>query len=935
MPNIKYAFLSFLFTFWAFFGFGQAPSIDTLSVLQAAPIVLDSLQKLDSIAEQSGLKDIILDSLKNEANLDDVLLEEDSLYSSGAKAKGDVETTIDYKARDSIFFDLKSQMMYMYGESEIIYGNIKLTAEQINIDWVDNSLEAFYKRDSSGRKIGKPVFQEAGDSYETDDMKYNFKSRRAIINGIVTEQDGAIMHGERVKKNEKDELYIRGAKYTTCNLEDPHFHIRASKLKVIPNNKVLSGPFNLYFGDIPTPIGFPFGMFPQPKEKTSGIIFPSYGEDFTRGFFLRQLGYYFYLGEYVDLKLTGDIFSLGSYGVQAQSRYKVRYKFSGNLNLRYNKTVSTQFEDNSFSNDYSINWSHSPQSFGTSRFSGSVSAQSKNFTANNNNIGSSYQDNVNAQLSSNVSYSKTFKGTPFSMAVNARHSQNIGTGLVTMSLPEISLNASRIQPFKNVGNLKDNFIGKLGFSYRMSMKNEVSNGPVRGLSGLDVVNRNSLSDSIIDFNSENLPLLMQRAQQGMRHQIPISTSFNVLNNFTVSPSFNYTEVWYPYEIDFSYDQELQGLRADTLQGFSREGWYSGGASVSTRLYGFFPIGGKKIQAIRHVMTPNVGFSYSPDFGTEDKGTYKEVQIDEAGRTRFLSKYQGFAYGGPSLGENASVSFSLNNNLEMKVKTKNDSIDEYQKVKIFDNLSMSSSYNFLADSFNLGNINWNARTSFFKNKMSVNLSGTLDPYLYVLDSIQRTSRTDIVHDRKLDQFAWNNGKGLGQLSRVSVAIGLNLQPKGEGKDKDGGNQPDAQSALNPFGTEEEEDFQAGNVNKFFATDPNQYVPFDVPWRLNINYALSYTKTGFDEPKITQTLNFNGNVTLTENTTVNMNSGYDIKNKEFTFTQMSVARELHCWNISFNWVPFGPRQSYFVSIQVNSALLKDLRLDRRTQPTVQVF
>jgi hypothetical protein len=943
VPNIKYAIFFFLLTFRAFSGLGQSFEIDTLQIMQALPIVQDSLRKLDSAGVISQLKTAIEDSLKNSTNAssEEEIVENDSTYASKGKPKGDVETTIDYNARDSIFFDLKNQMMFMYGESKVTYGNMILKAERIDMDWVNNSLEANYVEDSLGKKIGKPVFEEAGDVYETDDMKYNFKTRKAIINGIITEQDGAIMHGNRVKKNEHDEMFIRGAKYTTCDMAEPHFHINSTKLKVIPNNKILSGPFNLHFGEIPTPIGFPFGLFPEPQSKSSGIIFPSYGEDFNRGFFLRQLGYYFYLGEYIDLKVTGDIFSKGSYGVNTMTRYRVRYKYSGNLNVRYNKTVNPQFESNSFSEDLWVNWSHTPESFGTSRFSASVSGGTSTFTANNNNLGQDYNANVNAQFSSNISYSKTFKGTPFNMAVNARHSQNIATGLVTLSLPEVSLNASRIQPFKNVGNLSDNFIGKLGFSYRMSAKNTVTNGAAPSAGNLNVVNRHPLSDSLIDFNSDNLSLLLKsRGQQGVRHQIPISTSFSVLKNLTLTPSFNYTEVWYPNELRYSYDEQENGVRIDTLQGFSRAGWYSGGASVSTRLYGFYPVGGRRIQAIRHVLTPSVGMSLSPDFGDPDRGYYQEVRINEEGDTRFFSKHERFAYGGAPLGESATVSFSLGNNLEMKVLSANDSIEEYKKVKIFDNMSISSSYNMLADSFNLSNFNWNARTSLFNNKVSLALSGTVDPYVYVLDSIQEiASGNDRVHQRKLDQYTWNNGQGVGSLTRMSVAIGFNLSPKGGGS-SDQRNQRDP-NALPPgpgdfrYGSQADENFEAGNVNKFIATDPTQYVPFDVPWRLNVNYNLSYGKVGFEKETITQTLNFSGNVSITDKTSVNFNSGYDMKKKEFVHTQLNVNRDLHCWNISFNWVPFGAFQSYFVTIAVNSAMLKDLKLDKRTQHSAQVF
>ncbi|MEO9850652.1 MAG: putative LPS assembly protein LptD [Reichenbachiella sp.] len=942
MRIIKYVvILIFLFSA-RFSAFSQVLPLDTAQILQQLPQLIDSLGIRDSLVNHPEYVPIIVDSAqqilgKNPDLLDS--LTETMPATKPRRPKGDIETTIDYKARDSIFFDLNNQMMYLYGESTIDYGDISLSAERISLDWIENSIQANYVLDSAGKKIGKPVFTEKRDVYETDDIKYNFKSKRALIKGVITEQDGAFMHGEKVKKNEKNEMFIRGAKYTTCDHAYPHFYIKSSKLKVIPNNKVVSGPFNLYFGEIPTPIGFPFGMFPQPKEKASGIIFPSYGEDQARGFFLRNGGYYFDINDYVDLKLTGDIFTNGSYGLQSVSTYRKRYAFSGNFNLRYNKTNSTQFEDDSFSKDFWLNWSHSPQSVGTSRFSASVSAGTSTYTANANNVGQDFQQSVNAQFNSNISYSKTFQGTPFNLSLNARHSQNISTETVNVTLPELSFNMNRIYPFKNIGNLKNGVLGKLGFSYNLVAKNELSNAAVTNPS-FTVVNRSALDDSLIGFSTDNLSTLFDRAKLGARHTIPIATSFNVLKYLTVSPSFNYTEVWYPKELEYTYDDQLNGVRVDTLRQFSRAGWYSSGASMSTRFYGMYNFGGGKVKAIRHVITPSIGFSYSPDFGDPSKGTYSEVVVDEAGNTQLLSKYQGFAYGGPTLGESASLSFSMNHNIEMKVKAKNDSIEEYKKVKIFDNLSMSSGYNFLADSFNLSNINVNARTSLFNRMVSLNMSGTIDPYVYVLDSI---GSNDQVYQRRINRLAWNNGEGLGRLTRGNIAVGLNLKPKGS-QSKDGGqsggtgmnpNHVNNSDPDNPFLPGLEENQLAGNVNQFISRDPNQYVPFDVPWALNVNYSFNYSKNGFNDAVITQTLNFNGNLSITDKTRIGFNSGYDLENKEFTVTRLNVGRDLHCWTLNFNWVPFGPRQSYFVEIRVNSQLLKDLKLDKKSRSTYTSF
>lgn len=935
----KYVVITILFLFLQFSAFAQISPSSIDSLEEIVPEIIESYGDLDSLANGPEYQ-ILSDSLgsminSNELSTDSLLDESNTVPTR----QGDIETTIDYRAKDSIFFDLGRQMMFLYGESKIDYGDITLGAEKISLDWVANTIQANYiLDDSTGRKIGKPVFTEKEDSYETDDMIYNFTTKKALINGIVTEQDGAFMHGEKVKKNELNEMFIRGAKYTTCDHAYPHYYIKSSKLKVIPNNKVVSGPFNLYFGEIATPIGFAFGMFPQPKSKSSGILFPSYGEESQRGFFLRNGGYYFDINEYVDLKLTGNIFTNGSYGLQSASIYKWRYHFSGNFNLKYNKTVNPAFEDDGFAKDFWLNWSHTPQSTGSSRFSASVSLGTQSYTQNDNNVATNFQQSVTASFTSNMSYSKTFKGTPFSMSANARHSQNVSTDITSVSLPELSLSMNRQYPLKKINGIGDGVLGKLGISYNMVMKNELSNSALSNT--LNAVNFDDESAEQISFNSDNLSILLDRAKQGMKHTIPLATSFNMLKFITVSPTVNYTEVWYPRELSFSYDDELEGVRVDTLRKFSRAGWYSSGASMSTRLYGMYNFGKGRVKAIRHVMTPSVGFSYSPDFSDPSRGTYSKVKINEDGDTALYSKFQNFAYGGPSSGESASLSFSLNHNLEMKMKTKNDSIDETKKIKIFDNLSMSTGYDFLKDSFQLADINWNARTSLFNGKVSINMSGALNPYVYVLDSV---SSSDVVYDREINQYAWNNGQGLGQLSRGNIAIGFNLKPKEKSKgDESEKEQSDESkrgemrdvSQINDNGFGDTSPL-AGSVNNFISKDPNVYVPFDVPWALNVNYSLNYSKQGFDEASITQTLNFSGNLNITDKTNISFNSGYDLKSKEFTVTRLNVGRDLHCWTVNFNWVPFGVSQSYFIEIRVNSQLLKDLKLDKRSRSTYSSF
>lgn len=847
--------------------------------------------------------------------------------------RSDIETTINYNARDSLFFNINSRELFLYGETHIDYGEIALDAERMDIDWNKRTLKARYITDSTGKKIGKPVFTDGPDAYVTDNIVYNFKTERALIKGVVTEQQGGFMHGEDVKKNSEDELFIRGAEYTTCNLEDPHFSIRSTKLKVIPNNKVVSGPFNMRFRDVPTPLFFPFGMFPQPKEKSSGIIVPTYGEERRRGFFLRNGGYYFAISDYVDLRLTGDIYSKGGNGITANSNYYKRYAFRGTFNFSYNKSVSDDVENPLETNDYWVRWNHTPESKGNSSISASVSAGTSSYNNNNNLVSQDFTRSINSQFASNISYRKIFAGTPFNMSSNLRHSQNIQTGIVNLTLPDITVNMNRIYPFKNVVNSSKSPIAKFSFSHNFAAKNELTNDRVRDPFSFNVLNRSAKSDSVIAFNEGNLSEIFRRSQLGGKHAIPISTSMNVLKYFTLNPTFNYQELWYTKELRYEYIEAENGVRVDTVDGFSRAGSWSTGASLNTRVYGTAFFNGGKIQAIRHVMTPSVSFSYSPDFSDTKYGVYSDVQVDSLGNTLRVSKYQGFAFGSPPGGESKTIGLSLSNNIEMKVASKKDTVTGFKKVKLFENLGLSSGYNLAADSFKLSNININARTSLFDGKVSLNFTGSIDPYEYLLISETiNSSGTRVVDQRRLNRFTWNNGNGIGQLSTMTTAISFNLSPKGSKRNTSalpGDPLNNDQGIIPPddqVGFDGYTDFERQQVQDI-QNNPEQYVDFNVPWTLRMQYSINRNKRGFQEASIRQSFQFSGTLGLTDKTQITFNSGYDFEAKDFTTTRVGVSRDLHCWTMNFDWVPFGRYQSYFLSIRVKSSVLQDLKLEKR--------
>ncbi len=857
-------------------------------------------------------------------------------------AQSEIETTINYNARDSIYFDVNNQVISLYGESHVDYGEISLDAERTTVNWQKQTIKSAYLKDSVGRKVGKPVFSDGKDVYETEDIVYNFKNKRAVIKGVVTEQDGAFMHGEDVKKNEKDELFIRHARYTTCNLADPHFYIESSKLKLIPGDKIISGPFVLKFRSaenksLSTPLALPFGMFPQPKRKVSGVVFPSYGEERRRGFFLRNGGYYWAISDYADLRVTGDIYSRGGAAAEVTSRYKKRYAYSGSFSYTFNRTITDDVEGGSRSNDQWVRWSHSPQSRGRSSFSASVSAGTSTFNQNNNLVNQDFQRSINSQFTSNVSFQQRYRWS--SLSLSARQNQNITTKISRVTLPEMTFNVNRINPFKKLVKNSKSPLYKLNVSHNFVASSQFSNAPISSSSfpGVTIVNRGEGAGDTLEFFNE-FDRVLDRSSIGGRHTIPVSTSLSVLKHFTLSPTFNYEESWFPRELAFEYDEELNGVRVDTLNRFSRTGTWRTGASLNTVVYGTYFVRGKRIEAIRHVMTPSISFNYNPDFTDPSRGAFVEVQVDSLGNTQSLSKYQNFVnYRNPSR-ESQSIGLSLQNNLEMKVRNLKDSTgEEFRKIKIFDNLSASTGYNFAADSFQLSDISFRARTSFFKNAVSVNFSGSVDPYVYELLS-ETTSVSGVrrVTQRRVNRFAWDAGQGLGQVTRLGTNISLSLSPstfqrkkldEEEEEDQNGGGFG-ATSGTSFFDDPSVAD-GLGSIDEIaeIQNNPDEYVDFNLPWRLSANYSITRNQRGFEDARIVQTLSFNGSLALTPKTQVSINSGYDLEAKEFTTTRVTINRDLHCWTLSFNVVPFGRFQSFNLTIQPRASLLQELKLEKR--------
>lgn len=841
---------------------------------------------------------------------------------------GDIKTTVLYEAEDSIRIEVKRNLAKFYDKGDLKYGPIELKADYIEFDWQKNLLYAEGVPDTTGRVRKKPLFKEGIDTYETNTLKYSFASGKAYITGAVTQQGDSYLQAKEIKKTQSGELYTYFGRFTTCNLEHPHFYIQSEQIKAIPGNKLVSGPFHIRFSDIPTPIGLPFGMFPdQKKKRSSGIIFPNYGEERVRGFFIRDGGYYLALNDYVHFSVLGELYSKGGWGGTILSQYNKRYSYTGNFRFNYSRFASDLTEIRPVNiNDFWVEWSHRPEARGDSRFSASVRAGTSTYNRNNT---LNFQNNVNSEFASSVQYQKTFGGTPFNMSANLRHSQNVRDGRVQLTLPEAALNMNRQSPFQN---MQFELLRQLNVTWNFNVTSRITNANLgRTPGGINnLVNRGEriAPDSIVPFNFQTLAFLFRNAQIGGRHQIPIQTSFNVLNHINATASYNYEELWYLQRLRYTWDADQNGVRLDTIPGFNRAGTYNAAFALTTRLYGTYNVNGKKTEAIRHMVVPTIGFNYRPDYSDPKYGFFMPVQVNQNGQIQNFSVFEGFAYGAPQAGRQGAIAFSIENNIEAKKRVARDTTGKTEKVKIIDNLSISSGYNLLADSFALAPIQTALRTTILDRKVNVNFTTQIDPYVNVLDSVSQGR----IFQRRLDQFAWNNGQGIGRLTNVAVNLNTNLNSKAQAAGRQGGTAGGPQGVGmpgGPLGMDGLGDMAAaGNVQaQLMMANPWNYVDFTIPWNVNIGYNLNYNRQGFNDPNITQALTVQGSLALTEKWQFQVQTGYDFNTKELTHTTININRDLHCWELRVNWVPFGRFTSYMVDLQVKPGMLQDLKLSRR--------
>jgi lipopolysaccharide assembly outer membrane protein LptD (OstA) len=849
----------------------------------------------------------------------------------------DLQTTVYYSAIDSTVLDTEKQIVNLYGGAKVKYGEISLEADFIQLDWAKNEVYAKGSFDSTTKKeIGLPVFTQGNDKYDSKEVRYNFKTKRAIIKEIVTQQGEGFVHGSNVKKDEYENLYIRNAIYTTCNLSHPHFNIRARKIKMVGKKEIISGPFNIELNDIPLPIGLPFGFFPysQPKEMgKSGILIPTYGEEPSgRGFYLRDGGYYWAMNENIGVRFTGQIYSKGGWGLGANSQYNKRYRYTGSFNLAFNKNTNGDEFAPTSRTDFALQWSHSPRSFGNSSFSASVNIASNSYNQYNTFSANQYLSNT---IGSSVQYSKNI-GQSIRTGISFRINQNTSTRVFDAGT-EFNFGLNQIQPFKRKKSLTDRFIDQfrigLDFSGGISVSNQITDPYTRY--EFDVYPRASNSErgtipkpfvptkegdlppGVMAVNANTIPILLEKAQTRFNYSIPLSLPNIKLNKFVnLTPGVAWSGNMYTRAYNYTYMPKDSTVRIDTIRGLPKfSSQISFSASMNTRVYGTLRFKKGRLEALRHTMVPSMSLSYTPDYSDPTYGFYQDVRInnrkfinnqgvEQIGDIRRISTFdpRQLSYGSAS----GSIGFGLQNTLQAKLKTKSDTATKQsEKINILDNFGINGSYNLLAKEYALSNLSFNANSRV--QQFDINIGGSLDPYLYVKDKLF----FDV--GRRTPDLMLEKGEGFARLQAFNLSVSRRFSPKGANKPKESNNTSQAQL-------------------KQINNNLEDYVDWNIPWSFSFSYQFSMNKTGLASAQEVSGTSFQGDLSLTEKWKLSLSSGYDFKYKGLTYTNISVHRDLHCWELNFNWTPiaspfFGRASNYSFDLRVKSSLLQELKISRR--------
>lgn len=827
-----------------------------------------------------------------------------------------IEKQVTYKAEGYKKNDLKNKTSTLVKSAEVLYDNIKITADSIEFNMETSQVYATGIRDTAGNITGKPVLEVGSEIYNSDTLTYNFKTGQAVVKVIVTEQEDGLLRSRIAKMLDDGTTNIYRSMYSTCDADTPHFYINLPKAKVYPGKKIISGPGNLVLEGIPLPLFLPFGYFPiQTKRAASGLLLPKPHYEEGRGYALTDGGYYFALNNYFDLTLKGNIFTNGSWLTTVSTNYNKRYKYSGSFSFTYanNITGHKGLADYKKAANYSIGWNYTQNAKARpgSRFSANVNMSSSGFDRNNSyNI----NDHITTHKQSSISYSKTWEGTPFNFSAAMNHSQSIRgkAPTVNLNLPRMNFSMSRIYPLKSrkqSGPTK--WYQELSFSYTAKVDNQIST-----------------YDSLLFTNK-----VWDNMKTGFAHEIPVSFQLRPFRNFSISPSLSYSGVLYTRKINKTWDinymdpetnQITPAVVKDTLRGY----FYghsinpSISAGYSPQIFGLFQFTNpeSRVQAVRHVMKPSVSFSYVPFLKGLSTRLYEQVQTDTTGRIEEYSIFEGGIYGTPSLSRRSgNVSFSLTNILEAKVFERDDTTGKPKNVKLIDNFGLSTSYNVFADSLKWSPVNMTLRTSLLEN---INISAGGNFSFYALDS----------KGRQTASFYYSGTKKPLRLTNVNMSIDFSLNEllkRDKSEDRSG-----TSSTVTDRETMTAQDERGRNLpgspddgqQKTNVFDEYGYMKFDVPWTMNVAYRIDYSKQ-YNSSRISQTLMVNGSLSLTKKMNLTFNSGYDFDRKEITMTQIAVTRDLHCWDMSFNWVPNGNMKMWQFSIRVKAAVLSDLKYERR--------
>ncbi len=881
---------------------GKNTTLKTKAQEEAIPVLRDSVKKPKTKIPEEALSEQAADTVK----IDSVAPEPQFLTDK-----------VTYKATDYMHLSRKHNKMYLYNQAEIIYGEMQINAGLIILDNDKNEVYAYGIKDSTGTYTQTPIFKQAQNIVEPDSIRFNFDTEKALIYNSRTEQNGMKIYNEVSKRENDSVVYMKNVRFTTSeNIEDPEYYFYARRIKFVPKKKIVTGLVNMYIADVPTPLGLPFGYFPLTETRTSGFIIPSYGQENNRGYFLQNGGYYFAISDYVDLTLLGDYYTNGSYALRAESSYALRYRFNGNFNVRFENFLQSErgFPDFSRTSTYNIQWRHSqdPKANPNSRFAASVNFGSSDYfrqSTNQLNTGNFLNNN----LSSSISYSKTFQGDPeVNISLAATHNQNTNTEEVNLTLPTLNASVSRIFPFAPKSGTKKGIFQNINFQYNLRGENRIST-----------------TDSLL-FTSR----MFDDARMGIQHSIPISTNFKLFKYISASASTNYQESWVFETIEQSYDPTANNgageVVRDTIKGFDTFRTYNFSTSLGTTIYGTFNFKEtSKIQAIRHTIRPSISYSINPAFNQFYDSYTIPGSNSNSGEDEVVeyTRFQGGFFGAPSNTFSSSIGFSLSNTVEAKVRSKDSTATEPKKVSLLNNFNISTAYNLAGDSLKLSPLSITGNIPIITNKLDINFSGELDPY--ALDN----------NNRKIDVWNIDNGGSLFRLTRASANFGYSFSSKDFEKGKTNENQATNETFRNGgrpdnlFGGGT--DFRDGIGNQTTDDDKSsdkdtKHYHYKIPWSLRLSYNVSYNNNARQNEISSHSLMFSGDVEIAPRWTVGISSGYDLKNPGFTFTNLRFQRDLESWRMSFNWIPFSSRTSWNFFIGIKSSVLSDIKWEKRREP-----